>query len=522
MSRPIASLLMMVSGTLLALPALVGCTVGPDYAAPTFSTPASFAGLEEKPANGEAGPARAAGAPADVTAWWAKLNDPTLNALVQRGVERNLDVLTAASRVREARAALGIAEAGDFPTLDARAGYERSRSSGRTNGAEFNPGSREDQSLWQYGFDTSWEIDFFGRVRREKEAALADLASSEEARRGVLVTLVSDIAQNYVQFRGFQARIDVANRNIAAQRETLDLTVTRAQAGLSNELDVARAKAQLENRRAILPSLESQLRAAAYRLSVLLVEEPAKVLAELSPPSAIPTGPSEIPVGLPSDLLSRRPDVRQAERALAAATARIGIAEADLYPRFSITGSFGFAASDFSQAFDMKARAWSIGPSVRWNIFDGGRIRNNVKVQNERAEQATLAYRKAVLNSIEEVENALSAFTQEQSRLIALKSAAEASRKAADLALERNKGGLVGFLDVLEAQRTLYDALDAVTQSEQAVATNLVRLYKSLGGGWDAVPAASEPTSASAAALAPSSPRTEARAGFSTPMPATK
>jgi NodT family efflux transporter outer membrane factor (OMF) lipoprotein len=293
----------------------------------------------------------------------------------------------------------------------------------------------------------------------------------------------------------------VANRNIQAQRETMELTATRARAGLANELDVARARAELENRRAILPPLESQLRAAAYRLSVLLVEDPSKVLAELSTPAAIPTGPSEIPVGLPSDLLSRRPDVRQAERALAAATARIGVAEADLYPRFSLTGNFGFAASDFAQAFDMKARAWSIGPSVRWNIFDGGRVRSNVKVQNERAEQAALAYRKAVLSSIEEVENALSSFTQEQSRLLALRSSTDASRKAAELAMERNKGGLVGFLDVLEAQRTLFDSQDAVTQSEQAVATNLVRLYKALGGGWDA-----EPTPPTADATAPAKP----------------
>ncbi|MDX2017861.1 MAG: efflux transporter outer membrane subunit [Planctomycetota bacterium] len=512
MSRPLVSLVLIASGTTLSL---LGCTVGPDYAQPTFSTPASFAGLDERPATGEGGSFRAVAAPADVASWWSKLNDTTLNAFVQRGLERNLDVLTAASRVREARAALGIAEAGDFPTLDVSAGYTRSRSSGRTNGAEFNPGSSEDQSLWQYGFDTSWEIDFFGRVRREKEAAIADLASSEEARRAILVTLVSDIAQNYVQFRGFQARIDVANRNINAQRETLELTSTRAKAGLANELDVARARAQLENRRAILPSLESQLRAAAYRLSVLLVEEPAKVLAELSSPAAIPTGPSEIPVGLPSDLLSRRPDVRQAERALAAATARIGVAEADLYPRFSITGNFGFAASDFSEAFDMKARSWSIGPSVRWNIFDGGRIRSNIKVQNERAEQAALAYRKAVLGSIEEVENALSAFTQEQSRLLALRAAADASRKAAELALERNKGGLVAFLDVLEAQRTLFDAQDALTQSEQAVATNLVRLYKALGGGWDASPASeSAGTSPTGTNGAPAT-----KDGFSTPIP---
>jgi NodT family efflux transporter outer membrane factor (OMF) lipoprotein len=501
MSRSIVSLVLIASGSLLALPALVGCTVGPDYTPPEFSTPASFAGLDEKPATGEGGSFRAVAAPADVASWWSKLNDPTLNALVQRGIERNLDVLTAASRVREARATLGIAEAGDFPTLDARADYTRSRSSGRTNGAEFNPGSREDQSLWQYGFDSSWELDLFGRVRREKEAAFADLASTEEARRGVLVALVSEVAQNYVQFRGFQSRIDVANRNIQAQRETMELTATRARAGLANELDVARARAELENRRAILPPLESQLRAAAYRLSVLLVEDPSKVLAELSTPAAIPTGPSEIPVGLPSDLLSRRPDVRQAERALAAATARIGVAEADLYPRFSLTGNFGFAASDFAQAFDMKARAWSIGPSVRWNIFDGGRVRSNVKVQNERAEQAALAYRKAVLSSIEEVENALSSFTQEQSRLLALRSSTDASRKAAELAMERNKGGLVGFLDVLEAQRTLFDSQDAVTQSEQAVATNLVRLYKALGGGWDA-----EPTPPTADATAPAKP----------------
>jgi NodT family efflux transporter outer membrane factor (OMF) lipoprotein len=311
------------------------------------------------------------------------------------------------------------------------------------------------------------------------------MAAAREILRDVLVSLLAEVATNYIELRGLQQRLAITNNNITTQAETLELTRERSAAGLTSEIDVLRAQAQLMSTRSQVPALESLIKRSIHRLGVLLGSEPGALLAELSPEAPLPALPPEIPVGLPSDLLRRRPDVRSAERQLAAATARIGVAVADLFPRFLLTGAVGRQGDD---AHDVKLgvnRYWNFGPSIQWPVFQGGRILANIKVQDARQEQAVAQYEKTVLLSLEEAENALVDYAREQERHRSLARAAESNLEAVSLSKDLYTQGLVDFLNVLDAQRALFLTQDQLVQSSQTVVLNLIILYKALGGGWE-------------------------------------
>jgi NodT family efflux transporter outer membrane factor (OMF) lipoprotein len=450
--------------------ALTGCTVGPRYQRPETAVPKTFS---------EAG----AAGPASIERWWTGFHDPILERLVQRAVEGNLDLKISAARIREARAARGIAAAAGLPQVSASGGYSRSKNLvARANGIVLAEGS-SGQNIFEAGFDASWEIDVFGGVRRDEEAALAQVQAAEEAREDVLVTLVADIARNYVELRGAERQIEILDQTVEAQKETLALAQARLDSGMGADLDVARAEGLLAATLAQRPLLETLRRQSPLRIGVLLGRDPEALLAELDAPGALPAALPEIPQVLPSELLSRRPDLRRSERELAAATARIGVAMADLFPRFNLLGSFGRRSNDLGE-LNASSQFWSAGLGFQWPILAGGRIRANIRVQEARQEQALLQYQKAILTSLEETENALSAHTRELRRRESLRASVAANRRALELATERYTSGLESFLSVLDAQRSVFAAEDQLVQSERNAAVTLIAVYKALGGGW--------------------------------------
>jgi len=457
-----------------------GCAVGPDFKPPEMQVPAGWAGTPPLPA--------VTPAEKDLANWWTVFDDKMLQSLIQQAVESNLDLRFAEARIRQARAARGVAESFLGPTLDAAGSYQRSETAvSPTTVAGRSSDSTVHVTTNQYfaGFDAAWELDIFGGVRRSIEAADADLQASVEARRDVLVTLTAEVARNYIDLRAFQQRISIARENLAAQKHSAKLTRQRFDAGLASGLDVANAEAQVATTAAVIPLLESAARQTIYSLGVLLGRPPAALVQELAPALAIPTAPPTAPMGVPSELLRRRPDIRQAEAAVHAATARIGVSEADLYPRFTITGSIGVKASDFGSWLDWSSRLWNIGPGVTWRVFDMGRIRSDIAQQEALQEQSLIAYEKTVLTALQEVEGALIALDKEQEHRKALMDAVAFNQKAVDLSLKLYTEGQTDFLNVLQAQRALFLTQDALAQSTQTISTDLVALYKALGGGWD-------------------------------------
>ncbi len=482
-----------------ALLALTGCTVGPDYKTPdtqiapawTEIGPAAKPAVELPPGLTPPVTSAATANPIKLAEWWTTFKDPALDSLIDRAVKSNLDLRKAQARVREARAQLGVTSADLLPTVDANGSYKRSRTSKNTS--PFGP-LGEEHDLYHAGFDASWEIDVFGGQRRSIEASDADLAASIEDRRDVLVSLLAEVARNYVTLRAAQREVVIARENLQTQRETLDLTRTRLDAGIATDLDVARSEAQVQATASTIPSLESTARQSMHALGVLLGQEPGSLTAELTRESPIPAAPPEVPMGLPSELLRRRPDLRRAERQLAAATARIGVATADLFPKFSLTGSLGLESATFKKIGNFESRFWSIGPSVSWTILDFGRIRNNIDVQGAREQQALANYDQQVLTSLREVEDALVRFSQEQSRRQSLAGAVSSNQRALKLADQLYKQGQTDFLSVLDVQRNLFIAQDALVQSDRAVSVELISLYKALGGGWEIESRATEST----------------------------
>jgi multidrug efflux system outer membrane protein len=471
----------------LAVALLVGgCTVGPNYKKPDIAVGPQWSEAQQDGVDTR---------PADLTRWWSSFNDSLLNLLVERAVKSNLDLRLAEARIREARAVRAGTAAGEWPAVDVSGSYTRQRFSqnafspssqgGGGGGTGSFGGFNLEQSLYKTGFDASWEIDVFGGVRRSVEAADATLQASVEDRRDVLVTLLGDVAKNYIDLRGFQHRINVARANLKAQQETVDLTKVRFQAGLASDLDVAQAEGQLNTTAAQIPTLESSLKQAAHRLDVLIGLEPGALWGEVSNVGPIPALPPEVLIGLPSELLRRRPDIRRAERQLAAATAQIGAATADLFPKFSLTGAAGLQSISASDWFTGRSRFWSIGPTISWPIFDAGKIRANIEVRNAQQEQALAQYEKAILTAFEDVENSLVNYSREQQRYRSLAAAVAANRRAVEMANELYIRGLNDFLNVLEAQRSLYASESDLAQSEATMASDLVSLYKALGGGWE-------------------------------------
>jgi len=454
-------------GVLVCLASLAGCMVGPNFQRPEAQVPAKWVGPVPPPA-AETPPAEV-----DLATWWTVFQDPTLESLVQRAVQSNLDLKVAESRIRQARAARAIAASGLGPTLDLSAAAQRRRAAGVT------------ANQYQTGFDAGWEVDLFGGVRRGTEAADADLQASVEARRDVLVTLAAEVAREYVDLRTSQQRIDIAQQNLKAQQHTADLTRQRFEGGFASGLDVANADSQVATTASQIPLLEAAARQSVYNLSVLLGREPGALVEELSPASPVPPAPPSVPVGVPSDLLRRRPDIRAAEANIHADTARIGVATADLFPKFTLNGSIGFSASDLGSWFNPAGRSWSVGPAVSWNLFNTGRTQSNIELQEAFQEESFIAYRQTVLAALQEVENALIASAKEEEHRKELVSAVAANRKAVDLSIKLYTEGLTDFLNVLNAQRSLYGSEDALAQSTSTVSTDLVALYKALGGGWE-------------------------------------
>jgi outer membrane protein, multidrug efflux system len=462
-------------GVLVAI-ALAGCAaVGPNFLKPTPKMPEKWAEAPRDVIFAKS---------LDISRWWVIFRDPELNSLIERAVQSNLDLQIAEARIREARAQRVVVAAAFYPEIDVSGTYLRSRASENANTSKASsvPGGL---NLYQAGFDASWEIDVFGGVRRAVEAASADIAVTEENRRDVLVTLLAEVSVNYLEVRGTQTRLAVTEKNIFTQQQALEIAKARYAAGLSSELDVAQAKAQLATTEATVPALETFLRQSIHQLGVLLGLPPESLLEELLVMAPIPVGPPEIPPGLPSELLRRRPDIRQAEQELAGATARIGVATANLFPRFFLTGLVGhssIAGSDFVEA---SSRYWSVGPTISWPIFTAGRLRAQVAVQNAKEEQAAIRYERAVLNGLKEVEDALVAYSKEQITRDSLIQAVKANRQATDIVNELYSRGLVDFLNVLVTERAQYTSEDALALSGQRVSSNLVALFKALGGGWE-------------------------------------
>ncbi|GBC61138.1 RND transporter [Desulfonema ishimotonii] len=449
-----------------------GCAaVGPDYISPDVPAPVSWH-------TGPAGGINAENTDARMLAhWWTTLNDPILSGLIGEAVAENLSLKEARARVREARARRGISRASLFPALDISGSAGKSRSSE-------NSGSGSESELYSTGFDAGWELDIFGGVRRAVEAADADLQASRADLQDVRVSIAAEVALNYVEMRTYQTRLTVAEANLSAQKETYELTRSRYEAGLSDELAVQQARYNMESTRSQLPTLRTGLEEALNRLAVLLGEQPGTVHDRLKMRRAIPVAPAEVAVGVPAETLRRRPDVRQAERSLAAQTARIGEAVADLYPKFRLSGSIGLESLSSGSLLSGDSHTYSFGPAISWPIFDAGAIRNNIAVQSALQEQALIQYQSAVLNALEEVENALVAYAEEQLRRTSLQKATRAAKKAADLAGNKYMAGLIDFSEVLDAQRSLLSFQDDLAQSDGAITANLITLYKALGGGW--------------------------------------
>jgi NodT family efflux transporter outer membrane factor (OMF) lipoprotein len=436
---------------------------------------------------------------AELIRWWKTFNDPELSSLVDRAVTSNLDLQQAQARVLQARANRGIVAAGLWPFVDTNTSVTRSRSVTSSSGSSASasglfPGSTSTgagtvgvmRNFFQTGLDAAWEIDVFGGMRRNIEAADADIQTSIEDQRDVLVTLVAEVALNYIDLRGFQKEILIAQNNLQSQQRTAGITRRRFQVGLVSALDVANADALVATTSSQIPLLETAAQKAIYGLSVLLALDPSALVKELSPVAPIPANPPEIPMVLPSELLLRRPDVRRAEAQIHSATARIGAATADLFPKFNLVGSTGFQGDKTSNWIKRSNRVWSVSPSVSWNVFDAGRIRSNIELQKAIQQETLLAYQKTVLTAFQDVENALIAYDREQVRRRALVDAVTANRKAVDLSGKLYIEGQTDFLNVLDAQRSLYRSEEALVQSTRSLSTDLVALYKALGGGWEA------------------------------------
>jgi NodT family efflux transporter outer membrane factor (OMF) lipoprotein len=431
----------------------------------------------------------------EIRTWWRGFRDPVLISLVERGIESNLDLKAALARVRESRAARGLASSALLPSTGTSEGFTRLRGGiaqgltgfGVTSG---RPQSRSslispfETNIYQAGFDSSWELDLFGGLRKGVRAADADIQAAQEAHNGVRVTLAAEIGRNYLALRGAQRRLAIVTENIALQRDSLALTEARRNAGLAPELDVVRAAAQLSQTQADAPAIQLEIDQSVHALSILLGLGPEELASELRPDSPLPVAPSTVPVGFPADLLNRRPDLRRAEAEIAAAEARVGVARSDLYPKLTIAGLMGRQSTDVTNFGLGIGNFFSLGPALRLPVFTGGRIRSNIAVQDARLQQAEIGYQNAVLAALADVENALSAGRREKERDEQLRAAEAQNRDAVDLTRELYSKGLGDYLAVLDAQRELLALQQQLAQSQTSLLLDTVALYKALGGGW--------------------------------------
>ena len=465
--RDLRSRLAILVGTVV----LASCTVGPDYKQPVVDVPDVW---EENATEG------VREGEASIQSWWDNLGDPQLVDLLERAEDANLDLRQAVARIREARALRRIVGGERYPDINA----EGNAAAQQLSESRFDALGGEAVENYSLGVGLTWEIDVFGRIRRSVESATAGYEASIEDYRDVLVTLFSEVARNYVDVRTLQERIDLAESNVELQQSTLGLTEARFDAGLTSALDTAQAESNLANTEAQIPSLETRLNNALNRIAVLLGEVPGSLDDELEAKKAIPAPPDEVVVGIPADVVRPRPDIRRAERDLASQTARIGVATADLYPRFSITGFLGLDSANLGDLFNGDSLTWSVGLPMFANLFDGGRVRGRIQVEEARTEALLALYELTVLVAFEEVEDALVAYAKERVRRDRLGRAVEATQRSVDLVKEQYMAGLTDFQNVLDSQRSLSSQEDQLAESEGQVVNNLIGLYTAMGGGW--------------------------------------
>ena len=454
---------------------LQSCAVGPNYVKQELPTPDMWhqnmaRGLSEGEAN--------------LQTWWTIFNDPLLDDIIQRATKGNLDLKEAFARIQEARARRGFAKGQFYPDANAGGFWERARTS-----EDFLPPNESlkfNENFAGVGMDGSWEIDAWGRIRRSVESADAGLQASLEDYRDTLVMLYAEIASNYMEVRTQQERIRFVKSNIETQKGSLAITRARFKAELTSQLDVRQAELNLARTEALLPRLQAQLVEAINRLGVLLGEYPSVLYDELIVPVPLPDPSPQILVGLPSDIIRQRPDIRRAEREVAEQNAKIGVATADLYPTFGLGGTIGLAAT--TAIFDDGNHTWSWGPFFRWNIFDGGRVRARINVEDARTQQAYVRYERTMLEALEDVENSMTGYVRELDRRDALNRSVIAAQKSVELVMIQYKTGLTDFQNVLDMERSLFEQQDFWALSRGLVIQNMIRIYRSLGGGWQPQP----------------------------------
>lgn len=481
---------------------LAGCTVGPDFVAPKPTAPVDWSSQ-----NGRLAPAGAASlltAQPTPIAWWDSFGDPELSALERRVAAQNFDVRTATARLAESRAQLRITNADAYPMLSAGGGYTRQQISskliqrgltdnlpdqvGSTSLSGFKGEAGSIQvppiDLFKDSVDASWELDLWGRVRRGSEAAQATLEASEDDRRGALVSALGEVARDYMTLRGLQAQLALQQTNLQTAQGSLIIAQQRYQGGLASELDPANAQAQVQITAARVPQLKAQIDGQVNALSLLLGEAPQALAAELDTPRPVPSVPPAVPVGLPSTLAARRPDIRAAERQLHAATAQIGVAVANFYPQVTLSGSVGTMALSLRDLPFWSAAAYSFGPQITIPLFQGGKLRGQLDLRRAQQVEAAINYQKTVLSAFHDVSNAMTSYQAEQVRRASIAASVNAAQTAMRLAAEQYRGGLVTFLDVLNAERTLLDNQQQLADSDTTLNNDLVAIYNALGGGW--------------------------------------
>jgi multidrug efflux system outer membrane protein len=452
---------------------LAACAVGPDYHAPEPKAAEKFDNLEATYS-----------ADQGTATFWQTFADSELDKLVNEALASNHDLRIAMTRVNEARALRRDAAFDLAPSITAGGGYTKTR----TSNAVTLPGAARESEYYDAGFDAFWELDFFGGVRRGVEASNAELGAEEAALRDVQVIVTAEVTRTYFELRGQQQQLDVARRNVANQQSTLDLAQVRLDAGSGTEFDTARAQAQLSATLGTIGPLEAAVARSIHRLSVLVGREPGALRAELAPPQNLPPLPGIVPVGDPAGLLRRRPDIRVAERELAGATARIGVAVADLFPRVTFTGSAGYVAGSSGSLGDRGTDAYVLAPGISWGIFDLGHVQARIGAAKWRKEGTLLRYEQTVIQALEETEDSLVTHARARDRLVHDEAAVRASNTAAGLARVRYENGASDFLQVLDAERTLLQSEDQLARSRTEAATSLIAVYKALGGGWEGAP----------------------------------
>jgi NodT family efflux transporter outer membrane factor (OMF) lipoprotein len=488
---------------ILACLVMTGCTVGPDFERPQTTTPDVFNRTQSAQASSRAVESEFS------PEWWTLFNDPTLDSLEKQLADANLDVAAASARLRQSRAEQRIAGAEEYPTLDGAASYDRERgspngilsllgvtptgsqaqsASGSTPlGVAPLPGSKGSPAydLYQFGFDASWELDIWGRARRGVEAATALSDVSYEDRNAVLLSARAELARDYIQLRDTQALLQIAKQNLEIAHDATKLTQTRVHEGVTTDLDVANAMAQAESIEALIPTLESRCETTINAIGVLLAKEPGALGQTLGEPHDVPALPEQVPIGFPSELVQRRPDIRKAEAQLHAATATIGMAKADFYPRISLNGSAGFQSLQLSSLADWASGQFVVGPSITLPIFEGGRLKGTLHLREAQQQEAAIVYKRTVLEAWREVDDALVVYDAEQRRRDRLTAVVSLNQRALSIARQRYKAGAVDFLDVLNVQKQLLDAQSNLEQSKADADANLITLCKVLGGGWE-------------------------------------